>query len=193
MIVGGQRRSTPELTGFWLVGAYGPPRLALNMLGPMDGEEGSLAEVAFPALLRAARRAYGAAIHKALAEAGCDDVPGNGSYVIGGMARTGAPLGEIVKELGVTKQATGQLIDTLVARGYLERSVDPEDRRRLNITLTERGRAAAGVIRSAVDDVDRQLAARVGPSAVLQARFALAALIEIGHSFDHDHDEAERP
>ena len=58
--------------------------------------EGSLEEVAFPALLRAARRTYGAAIHKALAEVGCDDVPGNGSYVIGGMARTGAPLSEIV-------------------------------------------------------------------------------------------------
>ena len=47
-----------------------------------------------------------------------------------------------MRELGVSKQAAGQLVDTLVLRGYLERSVDPEDRRRLTLTLTERGMAA---------------------------------------------------
>ena len=50
-------------------------------------------EVSLPALLRAARAAYGKAIRAALAEAGCDDVPPNGSYVIGAIARTGAALG----------------------------------------------------------------------------------------------------
>ena len=56
----------------------------------------------------------------------------------------------------------GQLVDTLVARRYLNRSVDPDDRRRLTITLTERGLAAATVIRSAVDEVDAGLIGRVG-------------------------------
>ena len=99
--------------------------------------------VAFPALLRAARRTYGSAVRAALAEAGCDDMPRNGSYVVGAIDRTGAPLSQIITELGVSKQAAGQLVDTLVARGYLDRSPDPDDRRRLTITLTERGHAAA--------------------------------------------------
>jgi DNA-binding MarR family transcriptional regulator len=43
--------------------------------------------------------------------------------------------------LGVTRQAASQLIDTLVVRGYLVREVNPADRRRLNIELTERGGA----------------------------------------------------
>ena len=97
-------------------------------------------DIAFPALLRGARATYGGAIRAALVDAGFDDVPRNGAFVIGGIARTGAPLGEVVKDLGSSKQAVGQLIDTLVARGYLDRSVDPDDRRRLTVTLTERVR-----------------------------------------------------
>jgi DNA-binding MarR family transcriptional regulator len=145
----------------------------------MSLADGSFDGVSLPALLRAARHAYTSAIRQALDEAGCDDVPSNGSYVIGGMARTGAPLGEIVKGLRVSKQATGQLVDTLVARGYLDRSVDPEDRRRLNISLTERGRAAAVVVRSAIEDVDTVLERRVGREYIAHARVALGVLIDL--------------
>ena len=43
-------------------------------------------QVVFPALLRHARTTYGKAMRAALDEAGFDDIPGNGLYVIGGMA-----------------------------------------------------------------------------------------------------------
>jgi DNA-binding MarR family transcriptional regulator len=130
-----------------------------------------------PALLRAAWAAYGSAIRKALAEAGCDDVPRNGLYVLGAVASTEAPLAEIIDQLRVSKQAAGQLVDTLAIRGYLDRSIDPEDRRRLRITLTERGEAAAAVIRSAVARVDDGLLARLGPDSVARTRATLASLI----------------
>jgi DNA-binding MarR family transcriptional regulator len=147
-----------------------------------------LDEVAFPALLRGARAAYGSAIRESLAEVGCDDVPRNGSYVIGAIARAGAPLSQIIRELGVSKQAAGQLVDTLVMRGYLDRSVDPDDRRRLTISLTDRGHAAAAVIRSAVERVDAGLIDRVGPVYVAHARVTLAALIEGNHDTEErDH------
>jgi DNA-binding MarR family transcriptional regulator len=134
--------------------------------------------VPLPALLRAARTAYGTAIRAALSEAGCDDVPPNGIYVIGSIARIGAPLGQIIRELRVSKQAAGQLVDTLVLRGYLDRSVDPEDRRRLTVTLTERGRAAAAASRSAVDRVDAELLDRIGPDYVAHTRATLHALAD---------------
>jgi DNA-binding MarR family transcriptional regulator len=121
---------------------------------------------------------YGSAIRAALAEAGCDDVPRNGPYVIGAIARLGAPLSQIIKELGVSKQAAGQLVDTLVARGYLDRSVDPEDRRRLTISLTDRGHAAAAAARAAVERMDAELARRVGAEYVAHTRATLGALIE---------------
>lgn len=137
-----------------------------------------LGEVVFPALLRAAWAAYGTAIRDALAEVGCDDIPRNGLYVLGAIARTGAPLGQIVSELRVSKQAAGQLVDTLVSRSYLERSIDPADRRRLTIALTDRGEEAAAVIRSTIDRVDALLESRVGAEYVAHTRATLAALAE---------------
>jgi DNA-binding MarR family transcriptional regulator len=137
-------------------------------------------EWTIPALLRGARRTYGTVIRQALAEAGHDDMPRNGSYVISAIARTGAPLGSIITALGVSKQAAGQLVDSLVLRGYLARAVDPEDRRRLTISLTERGEAASGTIRAAVEGVDKELVSRVGAEGVTQARAVLVALIEAG-------------
>jgi DNA-binding MarR family transcriptional regulator len=131
-----------------------------------------------PALLRRARDVYRSVVRTALVEAGYDDMPRDGAYVVGGVARAGAPLGELIKRMGVSKQAGGQLVDTLVARGYLDRSVDAEDRRRLTITLTERGRSAAAVVRETVDQVDAQLVRRVGAESFANTLATLASLVE---------------
>jgi DNA-binding MarR family transcriptional regulator len=138
-------------------------------------------DIVLPALLRAARPAYGNAIRNALRDAGFEDVPKNGAYVIGAISRAGAPLANIIKGLGVSKQAAGQLIDTLVLRGYLEREVNDEDRRRLTMTLTPRGRAAAAVARKASESVDTKLKKRAGEKAVAEARKVLFHLIAIAN------------
>ena len=139
-------------------------------------------DVVFPALLRHARVTYGTTMRRALADAGYDDLPRNGLYVIGGLALGAgdAPLGALIRELRISKQAAGQLVDTLVSRGYLQRTIDEHDRRKLTVTLTERGRAAAKTQAIAREAVDTELAARVGASDVKAARRTLAALIEIG-------------
>jgi len=62
----------------------------------------------------------------------------------------------------------------------LERDVDPEDRRKLTIALSERGRAAAKVQAAARARIDAALSARVGAMNVERTRRALIALIEIG-------------
>ena len=137
-------------------------------------------DVSMPALLRAARTTYGSAIRSALEEVGCADVPRNGIFVIGAIARTGSPLGEIIAALGVSKQAAGQLVDTLVLRGYLDRAPDPDDRRRMTVSLTDRGRLAAQASRLAIDDVDAEVTERVGADTVAATRAGLGAMIGIG-------------
>ena len=137
-------------------------------------------DVSMPALLRAARTTYGSAIRSALEEVGCSDVPRNGVFVIGAIARTGSPLGEIIAALGVSKQAAGQLVDTLVLRGYLDRAPDPDDRRRMTVSLTDRGRLAAQASRLAIDDVDAEVTERVGADTVAATRAGLGAMIGIG-------------
>ena len=148
-------------------------------------------EVVLPALLRHARTTYGAAMRRALDEAGYDDIPGNGLYVIGGLAlgTPDLPLGDLIKQLRISKQAAGQLVDTLVNRGYLERSVDKEDRRKLTVTLTDRGKAAAATQGAARDRIDAELLASVGQEDLTRTRRTLAVLIDIGRQAEGVEDD----
>jgi DNA-binding MarR family transcriptional regulator len=130
-------------------------------------------------------------MRRALGDAGYDDIPKNGLYVIGGLALgTGdVPLACLIRDLRISKQAAGQLVDTLVNRGYLARNVDEQDRRRLIVTLTERGRAAAATQTVARERVDADLLAKVGPQCIEHTRVALAALTEMAWSDAPTDDE----
>lgn len=154
----------------------------------MKKENLTVEDIVLPALLRHARNTYGIAMHRALAEAGYDDVPKNGLYIIGGLALGAGdvPLGQLVRELRVSKQAAGQLVDTLVLRGYLHRAEDANDRRKLTVTLTERGQAAAAVQAKAREKIDKKLLTRVGEENVKRARKTLAALIDIGREANEE-------
>jgi DNA-binding MarR family transcriptional regulator len=136
-------------------------------------------EAVLPVLLGDARTTYGRAIAEALAGAGCTDMPRLGSRLVGGLARYGPSPGDLADALGISKQATSQLIDTLVVRGYVERRPHPEDRRRMVVDLTPRGRTMAEVIGAAVASVDAELVARVGVEAVAGLRVALGALVAL--------------
>jgi DNA-binding MarR family transcriptional regulator len=134
-----------------------------------------------PGLLRHARYTYGAAMREALTAAGFDDIPPSGMYIIGTLALRGgrASMRELVGDLGVSKQATSELVDTLVSRGYVERAASEEDRRQLLVTLTERGREAARTQAEVRDRIDATLLERVGEEAFRSTRRTLAALIEM--------------
>jgi DNA-binding MarR family transcriptional regulator len=149
----------------------------------IDGIVGSVEararEVVIPALLRGSRGAYGHAVRANLAAGGFDDLPANGPFVLGGIANHGATAGDLVRQLGVSRQAASQLIDTLVLRGYLEREPDPEDRRRMRIELTDRGRAAAAAVRAGVEAVDDELAGMLTPAQLTGLCDGLVALCAI--------------
>jgi DNA-binding MarR family transcriptional regulator len=148
-------------------------------------------ELVMAALLRHARTTYGAAMRRALSEAGFDDIPGNGLYVIGGLAlgREDVPLAQLIRDLRISKQAAGQLVDTLVTRGYLERAIDKEDRRKLTVTLTERGRGAAAIQAAAREKVDAKLLAAVGAEDIERTRRTLVTLIDMGCPSEGVRDE----
>jgi DNA-binding MarR family transcriptional regulator len=141
-----------------------------------------------PAMLRGARGAYATTIVAMLAAAGFDDLPRNGPVVLGGMANHGDSAVDMIRGLGVSRQAASQLIDVLVLRGYLDRQINPDDRRRMDIELTERGRTAAAVIRAAVEQVHRQLVAKISPAELAGLRAGLAALAAIKQETQADRD-----
>ena len=85
--------------------------------------------------------------------------------------------------MGVSKQSVSQLLDTLVLRGYVQRSADPLDRRRIKLTLTERGAMVAALCRDAVDRIEHRLVETVGVAYVEHTRATLTALIELAADF----------
>jgi len=137
-------------------------------------------ELATPTLMRSARGAYAQAIRAQLRLIGIDDLPRNGAIILAGTS--GRPGQDLPAELGVTKQAVSQAIDVLVNRGYLSRSPDPGDRRRVALELTDRGQAVVEAVYRGVEEVDRQLRERVPAGQIEAMRSALLALAEIkGH------------
>lgn len=56
----------------------------------------------------------------------------------------GVALTWLAGHLGLPKSTASVLVKSLAARGYVERTRDPQDERRLAITLTDKGRRTVG-------------------------------------------------
>jgi DNA-binding MarR family transcriptional regulator len=136
-------------------------------------------KVPLSALLYAVRGAYTAAVRRAQAKLGYTDVPASGEFILNAMEWSGASLESIVRFMGVSKQAASQAVDMLVDRGYLERGRDPSDRRRVILSLTDRGHAAGRAGAAAIRDVDRELRTRVGATGIALTRATLVALLAV--------------
>lgn len=53
-------------------------------------------------------------------------------------------IGEVASTLAIDPSTASRLVDQRVSEGLLERSVDPADRRRVVLTITDAGRALLG-------------------------------------------------
>lgn len=80
-------------------------------------------------------------------------------------------------QLSVSPPTVTTLVDGLVARGLVERTSDPDDRRKVRHELTSNGRRALLAADEALDERLRALAAHLSPA---QARRALEGL-ELWH------------
>jgi DNA-binding MarR family transcriptional regulator len=78
------------------------------------------------------------------------------------LAPSGATITELAEHLDVTRQAAAQLVDELVAKGYVQRSRHPDDARARLITLTDRGWACTRAAEAAMADTVRPWAAILG-------------------------------
>jgi DNA-binding MarR family transcriptional regulator len=143
--------------------------------------EGWWDEVVLPGLMASARTTYGQAMRAALRREGFDDMPPRGMGLVGGIARNG-PIAqqELSRVLSTSKQSASQLVELLVQRGYLERSTDPEDRRRVVLTLTDKGREASRITAGALERIDTALVRHVSAADVAATRRVLGVLSVLG-------------
>lgn len=146
----------------------------------MDQPEEALRTTCLAPLLRAARSTYAAAVRAPLTENGFEDIPRDGVFALSAIGLAEVSGGQLGRWLGVSKQAVSQLLDTLVLRGYVERSIDPADRRRMRLMLTDRGTQVVALCRKAVERVEQRVAEIVGAAYVEHTRATLLALIDLG-------------
>jgi DNA-binding MarR family transcriptional regulator len=136
-------------------------------------------QLGVPGLLRGARMAYRNAVRAGFAESGFDDMPRNGAYLLARVYDGRYAAADLTRGLGISKQAVSQLVDTMVTRGYIERKPDADDRRRMELTLTPRGAAAATVSWQAATRIDEELERRLSAAGVAALRDGLIALCEM--------------
>ena len=84
---------------------------------------------------------------------------------------------ELGEQLGVTKQAAGQLVDRLVARGYLERAPHPQGGRRRRLVLGARGARHLRDAGAILHRVEAAMLAAVPVEHRAALRSALVALV----------------
>ena len=100
--------------------------------------------IPLPPLLENAREAGFEELHRRLAERGYADIRHAHGCVFRWVEPEGTRLTELAELAGHSKQAVGEFVCDLEARGYVERVPDPADGRAKIIRLTERGARGQG-------------------------------------------------
>ncbi|MFE0701631.1 MarR family winged helix-turn-helix transcriptional regulator [Streptomyces sp. NPDC058872] len=90
---------------------------------------------------------------------------------------SGATSSELAEQLGVTKQAAGQIVDELEERGYVERRPHPAGGRRKLVVLTEKALTHLAVAGRVLHDLEAQLARQLHEAGGQVPRAELAAII----------------
>lgn len=88
----------------------------------------------------------------------------------------GCALRALAEHLGITPATSSSLVDRLVRRGWVTRATDAENRRRVRLALTARGKALLAAARAAVRREIAQAIAGAPMPALLAARRGLDAL-----------------
>ena len=133
-----------------------------------------------PTLLRTAYNVLSAAIYRAVSEAGATDMrPAHGNAMEMLAIQDGLHLTDIAARAGMAPQSMGEIVDDLVAKGYLSRREDPADRRAKRIYLTQKGRDTAQASRIALLEIERRISETLGTDTYQEMRRNLAAISKI--------------
>ena len=104
-------------------------------------------------------------------------IPPSQAHALHLLARGEAlPQHLLAGELHLDKSTVSRLVDSLVNRGWVERAVNPDDRREVRLTLTAAGRTAVEQLAAAATAKYRGIWERIPPEQRPQVVEALAVL-----------------
>ena len=98
--------------------------------------------------------------------------------VFGNIDSEGTRLSTLAERANVTAQAMGELVDDLVAKGYLTREPDPTDRRAKLITITDLGYRGIQDAYDTIAGIEDDLGSLLGRRGLLDLRRALRRVAE---------------
>jgi DNA-binding MarR family transcriptional regulator len=112
-----------------------------------------------------------------------DDIRPTHGCVFRYMNQRGLRLTEIAERANMTKQSAGEVVDDLVARGYVERFPDPDDRRAKLVRLTERGEAAQAYGFRLLAEIEERWGERYGAERIAGLRAMLEEIAAVEAPF----------
>ena len=127
-------------------------------------------------LLSRASRAFDAEVHGRLVALGYDDVRVAHGAVFARLDPAGATVADLARRAGMTKQAMGELVDDLEAKGYLRRVPDPRDARAKLVRLTASGERHVADARQVLAAVERDIGRRLGARRLRDLRGILRSI-----------------
>jgi DNA-binding MarR family transcriptional regulator len=120
--------------------------------------------------LLAASRALVDGVSTGVRARGFDDLRPAHGFAFARLSAGGATITQLAEHLDVTRQAAAQLVDELIAKGYVERRAHPRDARARLIVLTDKGWACTRAAEAAIVDTLRPWEAALGPERLLALR-----------------------
>ena len=90
----------------------------------------------------------------------------------------GTRITTLAERIGISKQAVGHLVLDLEQKGYVERAVDPADRRATIVTFTDAGQRFLYDAYHVKREIEAEYSAMLGEQGMAQLRTLLNKLIE---------------
>ena len=155
-------------------------------MGLSAAEEGFVARGDIPlvGLFTALTRWWEDRHFELMAAAGFEDLRRAHNAVVVNLPAKGLRLTELAERAGISKQATAELVDDLVQKGYLRRVPDPSDGRAKIIMWAKRGHDAHAATMTAFTTIQSEMAALLGDRDMDQLKGALHRLFSalvLGH------------
>jgi DNA-binding MarR family transcriptional regulator len=96
----------------------------------------------------------------------------------------GTRITTLAERVGVTKQAIGNLVGELEAKGYITRAVDADDRRAARITYTDAGWRFLQDAHTIKLEIEAEYTATLGEDGMQELRTLLLRLVDRSHASD---------
>jgi DNA-binding MarR family transcriptional regulator len=138
-------------------------------------------EVPLARLFAMAYRLLVDSLHERLAARGWTGVRPSYGFVLLALRNGPALLRDLPAAMGTSKQAVSKLVEGMVADGYVERAIDPEDSRGRRVALTSRGRELLAAVEEIYRELESGWADVLGEQRLTGLRHDLAAALRAAH------------